>query len=269
MEFSYNGNVLFYEKYGEGHPIVILHSMGTDHRSMKAWIEPIFEGTYGFERIYIDVPAHGKSIITADIQSTQQMVNGLLQFIENEIGSNSFSLIGHSFGGYLAQGIMNQKVDQVRGICLLAPALHLKERSIPDKVVVERDQDLLSSIEPSIRDAFETLFVYQNKGNYKLFLNEVQPGRVLADRDFLQSNWREKGYFLHQDPFENRTRLKQPALIILGKQDNICGYKDHLMFLEVFDHVTFSILDQAGHLMTIEQRKLVQELVSDWIINKL
>lgn len=269
MEYSLNENVLFYEKYGEGHPIVILHSMGNDHRSMKAWIEPIFDRTTGFERIYIDVPAHGKSTITEEIKSTQDMVDFLNTFIDTELGSKHFSLIGHSFGGYLAQGIMDVKLDQVRGICLLATAIHVKNRTTTTKVVIERDEQLLNSIEPSIREAFETLFVYQNKKNFDLFLAEVQPGRELVNRDFLLSDWRENGYFLKKAPFENRKNLKQAALIIVGKQDSICGYKDHLMFLDIFSHATFAILDEAGHLMTIEKRELVQELVREWAFNRI
>jgi hypothetical protein len=31
-----------YEIVGSGFPILMLHSMGTDHRSMKPWAEPIF-----------------------------------------------------------------------------------------------------------------------------------------------------------------------------------------------------------------------------------
>ncbi len=52
-----------YEVIGSGFPILILHSMGTDHRSMKSWLEPIFNNLIGFQRIYIDLPSHGRSLI--------------------------------------------------------------------------------------------------------------------------------------------------------------------------------------------------------------
>ena len=44
------------------------------------------------------------------------------------------------------------------------------------------------------------------------------------------SNWREKGYFLSEEPLNDVSTLTQPVLIILGKQDSICGYKDHFFF---------------------------------------
>ncbi|PEZ82278.1 MULTISPECIES: alpha/beta fold hydrolase, partial [Bacillus cereus group] len=36
--------------------------------------------------------------------------------------------------------------------------------------------------------------------------------------------------------------------------------------LEKFPNATFSILDGAGHMLQIEKRKIVQELIKDWLI---
>ena len=91
---------IFYEVIGEGVPILILHSMGTDHRSMKAWIEPIFKKINGYQRVYIDLPAHGNSIIDENLKSTDDMLTNILDFIDMAFLNMIFSLIGFSFGGY-------------------------------------------------------------------------------------------------------------------------------------------------------------------------
>jgi pimeloyl-ACP methyl ester carboxylesterase len=257
---------IFYEVVGEGMPLLILHSMGTDHRSMKAWIEPIFKNINGYQRVYIDLPAHGYSVIDKNVKSTNDMLSNILDFIDTVFPNKIFSLIASSFGGYLAQGILHFRQDQVKSICLLASALHLKERNLPKKVVLEKNEGLLSALESDIRNAFETLMVYQNKENLDHFLSEIQPGRLLANRDFLTSNWREKGYFLSEEPFHDVSKLLQPALIILGKQDNICGYKDYDFLLNKFPNSTYVILNKAGHMLHIEKRKIVQQLVKDWLI---
>jgi pimeloyl-ACP methyl ester carboxylesterase len=265
MEFISGDERLFYRVEGEGHPLIILHAMGTDHRSMSAWIEPVFDHIDGVQRIYIDIPAHGKSNIVNRLKSTQDMLDLILAFIDSKLSSRTFSLLGHSFGGYLAQGIMSQKLGSIKGICLLAPALHLKERILPQKVVRDRDIQQIDALDPDIKQAIETLMVYQNKENIESFLKEIQPGRLLANREFLQSNWREKGYFLKNKPFSDTTHILQPSLIILGKQDAICGYEDHIPFINMFTNLTFSILNNAGHLIPIEKRESVQVLVRDWI----
>jgi pimeloyl-ACP methyl ester carboxylesterase len=260
-----NGNI-YYEIVGSGFPILIMHSMGTDHRSMKTWIEPIFKNIQGYQRIYIDLPAHGLSFIDENLKSSDDILLNILDFIDKTIPNQAFSLIGFSFGGYLAQGVLHQKHKKVKSICLLATALHLKERSLPKKIVFTKDEALLNGLDSDIRKAFETLIIYQNKENLSYFLNEIQPGRLLANKSFLMSNWRETGYFLSEEPFNDVSKLPQPALIILGKQDSICGYKDHFYLLEKFPNATFAILDQAGHMIQIEKRKIVQGLIKDWLI---
>jgi pimeloyl-ACP methyl ester carboxylesterase len=176
-----------------------------------------------------------------------------------------FLLVGHSYGGYLAQGIMHYRLNRVKGICLIASALHVKNRSLPEKVVFEKDEYLLAGLENDIRTAFETLMIYQNKQKLELFLNEIHPGRLLANRDFLNSNWREKDYYLKEKPFGKLSRISQPALIIAGKQDAICGYKDYLFFLDLFPNSSLAVLDGAGHLIPIDKRETVKLLLKEWL----
>ncbi len=257
---------IYYEERGEGTPLLILHSMGTDHRAMMAWIEPIFKDMNGYRRIYIDTPAHGHSDIDENLRSTDDILMNILDFIDRVIPNEPFSIIGYSYGGYLAQGIVHFRPKQVKRICLLASALHLKERTLPEKVTLEKDEGILRTLDSDIKSAFETLFVYQTRENLDCFLREVQPGRLLANREFLTSNWRERGYFFKVEPFLGVSELQQPALIILGKQDHICGYEDYDFLLNKFSHSTFVILDRAGHMLSIEKRGIVQELIGDWLI---
>lgn len=258
-----------YEIIGSGFPIIIMHAMGTDLRSMKAWIEPIFNDFNGFQRIYIDLPAHGKSLINDNLKSSDDILSNVLDFIDQKIANQRFSLIGSSYGGYIAQGVFHHRRDKVQGICLLASALHLRERNLPGKVTYLNDKELLNSLDSDTRMAFETLMVYQNEKNLNHFLKEIQPGRLLANRQFLMSDWREDGYFLSEEPFNDVNELSQPCLIISGRQDSICGYIDYISLLKKFPKSTFTILDEAGHMLQIEKREIVQELVKDWLVRIL
>lgn len=265
MECKVRKGTIFYESIGEGLPLIFLHSMGTDHRSMKAWSEPIFENMKDFKRIYVDIPAHGLSHIEASLQSSDEILSNILDFIDELFPYEGFLLVGHSYGGYLAQGIMHYRLNQVKGICLIASALHVKDRTLPEKVVFEKDEYLLDGLEYDIRTAFETLMIYQNKQKLELFLKEIHPGRLLANRDFLNSNWRQKGYYLKEKPFGELSQIFQPALIIAGKQDAICGYKDYLFFLDLFTNSSLAVLEGAGHLIPIDKRETVQLLLKDWL----
>ena len=112
MKCSVTKGIINYEIYGSGFPILILHSMGTDHRSMLCWIEPIFEKIQGFQRIYIDLPAHGDSTIEEGFGSSNDMLTSILDFVDKILPNEMFSLIGFSYGGYLAQGILHHRENK-------------------------------------------------------------------------------------------------------------------------------------------------------------
>jgi pimeloyl-ACP methyl ester carboxylesterase len=256
---------LYFQVIGEGFPILFLHAMGTDHRSMKIWAEPIFSRLNGIQRIYIDLPAHGRSLISENFHSSDDMVLNILDFIDQTLFNQDFSVFGSSYRGYIAQGILHHRRANVKSIALLAPAVHQRRCSLPNKVTVKEEGLTLHLLSPDIKQAFETLMTYQSEVNLNRFIEEIQPGRTLANREFLTSNWREHGYFFATEPFHDVETLTQPALILLGKQDSICGYKDHLYLMDTFEQSTFVILDQAGHMLQIEQREVVQELVKEWV----
>lgn len=71
-----------YEIIGEGYPLVFLHAMGTDHRSMQAWAEPHFAHTLGYQRIYIDLPAHGHSPVEDWVRTSDDLLSMLLDKLD-------------------------------------------------------------------------------------------------------------------------------------------------------------------------------------------
>lgn len=265
MDQLIRGLNIHYEIAGEGHPLVILHALGTDHRSMQAWMEPVFAGQSGWQRIYIDLPAHGKSGIDHTIKTTEDMLAVLLEFIDSILPGQDFAVVAKSFGGYVAQGILGKKASRIKGLCLLAPALHKKERTVPPRLLLEKDHGRLSELNEDVRTAIETLMVVQSRDHVERFLDEIQPGRALANRDFLASSWRTEGYYYSSAPLKQGSSYTQPLLLMLGKQDSICGYMDHLSLLQPFESGALSILDRAGHLLEIEQRELVQHLFAEWL----
>jgi pimeloyl-ACP methyl ester carboxylesterase len=265
MECRVTYGKIHYEVLGEGKPIVILHSMGTDHRAMSAWLEPLFSEDSFFKRIYVDLPAHGSSTINNQFKGTEEMVESVKEVIEKVIGEERFSLVGMSYGGYVAQGIMDTLKEKVEGICLLVPAVHNRMGKLPRKIVLVEEDNLIAQLDEDIQTAYKTLMVIQNKTTLERFLAEVQPGRELADKEFLTSNWREKAYLLKKEPFSGCENLSVPALLLLGKQDSICGYEDQFQLFQKFSNATFTVVDGAGHMVPIEKREVVQHLVYDWL----
>lgn len=251
--------------HGEGKPIIILHPLATDYRSMEAWLEPVFEKNLGYKRIYVDLPAHGQSRINETVKTTDDFLCMLLQLIEELLGKESFSVIGMSFGGYLAQGLLYKLEDQVESIALLVPPTKIKERQVPSRVILQREDEIFNGLDKEIAKAFDILLANQTHMTLSLFLKEFQPGRELANREFLGSEWRTKGYHFSFDPFLKGREYNQNALILTGRQDYICGFKDPFQLVDHFPNSTFITIGNTGHLIQIEQRKKVQAYINEWL----
>jgi pimeloyl-ACP methyl ester carboxylesterase len=59
--------------------------------------------------------------------------------------------------------------------------------------------------------------------------------------------------------------FEKPTLIVAGRQDTIVGYRDAWDILENYARATFAALDMASHGLVIEQEKLFNALLDDWL----
>lgn len=90
-----NGTKVYYEVYGKGTPLFLLH--GYTHSS-KSWLPYLNDYMNDFEVYLIDLKGHGKSgpfTETLSIRSAAQDVDGLIGHLKLD----SINAIGYSYGG--------------------------------------------------------------------------------------------------------------------------------------------------------------------------
>ena len=90
-----NGKTLYYEIYGEGEPLFLLHGYTQSSVSWKPYVKD-YQKEY--EVYLIDLTGHGKSEPfkeTLSIRSVAQDLNALIQYLQLE----KIKAIGFSFGG--------------------------------------------------------------------------------------------------------------------------------------------------------------------------
>ncbi len=61
------------------------------------------------------------------------------------------------------------------------------------------------------------------------------------------------------------TPFSAPTLIVTGRQDHLCGYRDAWDLLDSSPRATFAVLDRAGHFVNIEQDSLCRALIHEWL----
>lgn len=266
MECMLKDITLHYEVHGEGKPVIMLHGFTVDSGIMLGCMEPVFRNVPGYKRIYPDLPGMGKTKGESWITNSDQMLDIVIDFINKVIPGETFLLAGESYGGYLARGIIQRMAERVEGLLMLCPGIIMTPgwRNAPDHTVLEKDEALVSELEPSVAKGFASINVVLNRRVWEKYREDVLTGLSRADFPFLD-NLYAKGYAFSFDVDKQAEKFTRPALILVGRQDSVVGYKDAWGILDNYPRATFAVLDKAAHNLQIEQENLFQCLVREWI----
>lgn len=90
-----NGKKMYYERYGEGDPLIFLHGYSL---SSNSWHEYVSDFDKEHEIYLIDLTGHGKSAVFKEDLSVKGVAEDLYALI-NYLGLKKIRAIGFSFGG--------------------------------------------------------------------------------------------------------------------------------------------------------------------------
>lgn len=266
MQYNNKDISLYYEVFGDGIPILMLHGFMPDHRLMKGCMEPVLSTLEGYKRIYVDLPGMGRSPAGQWLQKADDMLDILLTFIHQVIGETPFILSGESYGGYLSRGIISHLKEQVLGLQLICPVIYpdSKKRTLPPHRILKADEALLATLTDEEAESFSAMSVVQNKQIYERYEKEILSGVMVADQTFLE-NYQAQGYGFSFDVDKRVGVFEKPTLFLVGRQDAVVGYADALSLLEKYPRSSFAVLDLAGHNLQLEQDELFTALTKEWL----
>lgn len=266
MEVTVKSIPVYYEEYGTGIPLLMLHGSPVDHRWMAAHMEPIFQSRTGvaWRRIYPDLPGMGKTPGAAWITNQDHILEVMTEFMQTIAPNQRFVVAGLSYGGYLARGMVYQIGHMLDGVLLWIPQVETnttKLQAPPHQILVEDAQFLaaLTPYESFMRD----MSVVQSLENLAWVRTNGLPAIAIADHTFLEKVGDLSAFSFPVD--ELSTPFSAPTLIVTGRQDAMVGYKGAWQILDNYPRGTFAVLDRAGHFLDIEQAPLVAALTSEWL----
>jgi pimeloyl-ACP methyl ester carboxylesterase len=249
-----------YESHGEGAPIVFLHGMTADRRSMMPRYEPLFASTSGWRRIYVDLPGMGLTPGSPDIENLDQYFDVVSAFIEAETSGEKVTLVGTSWGAPTALSYVEKFPDRVAGFALIVP--FFDDKSLPATEALVTEPGVFDGEPPELAPALTRVATVHTPAVRDWIKNNLMPAGRIADHAFLQR--------VVPRPFTIREELRQlrfdkPALVLTGKQDAVCGYLYAREFSEHLPRATYAVLDRAGHALQMEQEGLLHAHVRDWL----
>jgi pimeloyl-ACP methyl ester carboxylesterase len=254
------GHELAYEVRGQGRPLVLLHGLAVDRRVVAEACEPCVGG---WRRIYIDLPGHGGSAGNPEHASADELVAVLAALIRELATDEPPALVGYSYGGYLAQGLVREL--ELSGLFLACPTVEpdFGKRVVPPRRVALREEELPFSDDPREREAFEEVAVIQTRAALEIFQRVVHPANIATDQALLAAT---RARYVQSLPFYHALQaFDRPVGIVCARDDHWVGFEDALRLVRAFRRVSYAVLPDCGHLLPLEAPAQFRALLSDWL----
>ena len=175
----------------------------------------------------------------------------------------SFSLLGHSMGGIVAMEIYSQEPKRIEKLILM----DTNPKAELDEVKLKR--------EPQIREV--------NKGKLLEVMRDEMKPNYLAESENKRSVLdvcMDMALTLGPDVFINQSRalqsrldqqntiqsIKIPVLIMCGSEDKLCPVERHEMMHNMISDSDLIIINNAGHMPTLEQPRETTEVLKEWLM---
>jgi pimeloyl-ACP methyl ester carboxylesterase len=266
MELTVRDIPIYYEEVGEGRPLLMLHGSHTDHRQMVYEMEPIFEQRPGtrWRRIYLDLPGRGLTPGAGWIMNTDDVLDVTLEFLDALAPGERFAVVGVSAGGYLARGVVHRRGAQMEGLMLSVPTMERDpaKRNLPKPQVLAPDPDFVAALGPDEQGVVQ-FSTAQSPAVLTAFRSVIKPAIAVADHAFISRVAAAGGFSFEVDVLPQP--FSAPTLIVAGRQDSVCGYREVWPILDNYPRATFAVVDRAGHALSSEQPVLYAALIHEWL----
>ena len=216
------------------------------------------------ERIFspqIEALSQNLEVTIADISnfsSVRELASDVLKKAPKK-----FSLLGHSMGGIVAMEIYSQEPNRIEKLILM----DTNPKAELDEVKLKR--------EPQIREV--------NNGKLLEVMRDEMKPNYLAESENktnVLSVCMDMALNLGPDVFINQSRalqsrldqqntiqsIKIPVLIMCGSEDKLCPVERHEMMHNMISDSDLKIINNAGHMPTLEQPRETTEVIKEWLM---
>ncbi len=277
---------LWVEQEGKGDPLILISGgPGAAHAGMHS-----FDTLAEFCRlIFVDGYGRGRSDVARDLKEyTLDRDIEDIEGVRKALKLETISVLGHSYGGLVAQGYALRYPSHVKKL-ILASTFHsfvmwqenddnsnreIKENypEVWDTLMLLRDKGLVSSdtVHQVIYGKVPYGFLYAyNPGNFRHGIDPSYPNgfntalyyqMVGKDGDFIVGS--DIGTFDYRRQLKN---LRMPVLILAGRYDRVAVPKMQIMYKDYCPQARFVMFEHSGHNPQVEEKGMLFDLVKDFM----
>jgi len=173
-----------------------------------------------------------------------------------------FALAGLSMGGIVAMEVLSQAPERVERLALLdtnplAELSDVAKRRGPQINAVKNGQ-----LKEIIRDEMKPNYLFdgvKKTETLKLCMDmalDIGPDAFIRQSIALRDRVDQKNTL---------RKYKRPALVLCGRHDVLCPLERHELMHTLLENSKLEIIEDAGHLPTLEQPKITTIALASWL----
>lgn len=231
---------VYYEIYGEGEPVLLLHGNSGSIKTMGSLIPELSEH---FKVIAVDSRAQGKST-DSDMEITYALMASDMNELIDKLKLDGVYVVGWSDGGNIGLELAYAHPEKVRKLVAFgANYTYENFMAAPDSIVMDPNDSLIIKTKAFLQ-------------SYKAGLDSIPPEiqKKLSDLTGKYPNFTK----------EQLSQIKVPVLIVAGDHD-VINLEQTITMYRSIPHSQLFIVPGATHFVPVEQSKLINSEVINFL----
>ena len=177
-----------------------------------------------------------------------------------------FTVVGLSYGGILAFELWRQAPGRINNLVLL----NTNHRRPSESTMLNQQRFVgmafLGEFDRITSDyLLEAMLHPRHARNPAIRKVVLQMARDVGRDAFL---CQIKAQLNRPDSTKDLQGITCPTLILTGRQDQLCNVEIHQEMADLISNSTFEIIEECGHLSTLEQPERVNKVIREWWLKK-
>lgn len=264
-----NDTELFYAKYGEGLPCLVLHGgFGFDHTYLHPWLDPLGDVLH---LVYYDHRCHGRSGRPPIKTLTFDQLARDADALRENLGFERVAVLGHSIGGKVALEYALQFPQRLSQLILVdtTPARDHMGEIMANAQRKATNPTIMEALTgpPPITDAE---FAHQGKVLAPLYFYNYDPELYdqLFSKMILNVEAIVRNFELDYNFVPRLGEIEVPTLVLVGRDDWNAPPSQASRLHQGIPNSDMVVFEQSGHFPFIEEPEAFFFAIRDWLARK-
>jgi pimeloyl-ACP methyl ester carboxylesterase len=226
-------------------PLLLIPGMMCDARLF----DPQIEAFAGDRKVCVPVPGGHPTMeaLAADVL---------------RVAPPTFALAGLSMGGIVAMEVIRQAPERVNRLALMDTNPRAELPEVAARRAPQIDKVKSGGLRDVMRDEMKPNYLVPGPNKQAILDLCMDMAEGLGADVFVRQSFALRD---RPDQQETLTRVTVPTLILCGRHDIPCPVERHELMHRLIPGSTLSIIEEAGHLPTLEQPTQTNSALARWL----